>query len=61
MVFLCSVVIQPNIPSFFSVSLVLASAIGVYYAYKDRKKNLIDYYYGGKKMSPVRYLNLFKQ
>ena len=34
--------------------LFLSALIGIYYAYKDRRKSVTDYYYGGKKMSPVK-------
>jgi len=38
----------------FSGLLLLAIAIGIYYAVKDRRKNDTDtYYFGGKTMSPV--------
>ena len=34
--------------------LGLSLAIGIYYAYKDRKKKSIEnYYFGGRHMSPV--------
>ena len=28
--------------------------VGIYYAVVDRKKNVDNYYYGGRKMSPVK-------
>ena len=38
----------------FLASLIISAAIGVYYAIKSRKNNSVDnYYYGGRKMSPV--------
>ena len=38
----------------FLVMLGLAIVIGVYYAWKDRKKETMDtYYFGGRNMSPV--------
>ena len=33
---------------------IVASGIGIYYAYKDRKKKDTDnYYFGGSELSPV--------
>jgi len=38
----------------FVGSLMVAIAVGVYYAYKDRNKSSLDnYYYAGKKISPI--------
>ena len=33
---------------------IVATSIGVYYAYKDKKKNDTEnYYFGGSQLSPV--------
>ena len=37
---------------------MLAAIIGAYYGYKDRKKTPTNYYFGGKKMSPVSHFLL---
>ncbi|CAK8694773.1 unnamed protein product [Clavelina lepadiformis] len=37
----------------FLASLLLCVAIGGFYAYKDRKKKVDNYYFGGKKISPI--------
>ena len=40
----------------YSVSLLSAVAVGVYFAIKDRKKGDEDtYYFGDKSMSPVSF------
>ena len=41
---------------FITVTLLLATLIGIYYAYKDRKRKTVkNYYYGGKNLSPVSW------
>jgi len=38
----------------YAGTIGLAVAVGIYYAVVDRKKNVDNYYYGGRSMSPVR-------